>query len=47
MGTFRDMWGTTGLGLEVEGKISIIWYLCTKMVGLEIDCGRRATITIN
>ena len=35
MGTFRDRWGTTGLGWEVEGRISIIWYLCTKMGGLE------------
>ena len=46
MGTFRDRWGTTGLVWEVEGRISIIWYLCTKMGGLEMGCGRRATVTI-
>ena len=46
MGTFRDRWGTTGLVREVEGRISIIWYLCTKMVGLEMGCGRRVTVTI-
>ena len=46
MGTFRDRWGTTGLVWEVEGRISITWYLCTKMGGLEMGCGRRVTVTI-
>ena len=41
MDTFRDRWGTTGFGWEVEGRISIIWYLCTKMGGLEMGCGHR------
>ena len=31
---FRDRWGTAGLVWEVEGRISITWYLCTKMGGL-------------
>ena len=46
MGTFRDRWGTTGLVWEVEGRISNIWYLCTKMGGLEMGCGLRVTVTI-
>ena len=46
MGTFRDMWGTTGLGWKVEGRISIIWYLCTKMCELEMGCGHMVTVTI-
>ena len=27
-------------------RISIIWYLCTKMGRLEMGCGRRVTVTI-
>ena len=46
MGTFRDKWDTTGLMWEVEGRISIILYLCTKMGGLEMGCSRRVTVTI-
>ena len=46
MGKFRDRWGTTGLVWEVEGRISIICYLCTKVDGLEKGCGRRVTVTI-
>ena len=34
------------MGWEVEGKISIIWYLCTKMGELEMGCGHRVTFTI-
>ena len=46
MCTFRDRWGTTGLGGRLKGRISIIWYLCTKMGGLEMGCGRRRSVTI-
>ena len=46
MGTFRDGWGITGLVWEVQGRISIIWYLCTKKGGLEMGCGCRVIVTI-
>ena len=31
---------------EVEDGISTVWYLCTKMGGLELGCGRLVTVTI-